>query len=116
MTPRTLISVLAVGVPGLCLLIGGAVDHEYLPALLGGVMVILVIYGLGQRRTAFANVNDQKKQRRSFVLGGIIGLSFAISGFVSHSYWLAAAGTFISIGALLQLYRTGFSGGRWRER
>jgi hypothetical protein len=47
-----------------------------------------------------------KQQRRSFVLAGVIGASFAIRGFLGHGYWLAAAGTVILIGALLQLYRT----------
>ncbi len=111
MRRRTLISLLAVGVPGLCLLIGGTVDHEYPAAFLGGAMVILLIYRLNRKAVAVAHVGDQNGQRRSFVLGGIIGLSLAVSGFVSHGYWMAAAGTVISIGALLQLYRTPFSGG-----
>jgi hypothetical protein len=48
----------------------------------------------------------QQRQRLSFTLAGITGASFAITGFVSHGYWLATAGTVILSGALLRLYRT----------
>ena len=52
---------------------------------------------------------DQKRQRRSFALAGVIGASFAIRGFVSHGYSLAAAGTVILTGALLRLYGRAFT-------
>ena len=95
---------LVVGVPGLCFVIVGALNDEYTAVVLGGVFVIGSVYELSRKRVSVGN-SDQKRQRRSFVLAGVIGASFAITGFVSHSYLLAAAGTVILIGSLLQLYR-----------
>jgi hypothetical protein len=105
----TLMYPLVVGVPGLCFLIAGAVNHEYPVAVLGGVMVIIFVYGLSRKRPAMVPTNDQKQQRLSFVLAGIIGVSLAINGFASSRYWLAAVGTALVTGSFLQLYRTRLS-------
>lgn len=96
---------LIVGVPGLCFVIVGALNNEYAAVVLGGILIIGSFYELSGKRVALGN-SEQKRQRRSFALAGVIGVSFAITGFVSHSYVLAAAGAVILIGALLQLYRT----------
>jgi hypothetical protein len=101
---RMLTHFLAVGVPGLCFVIAGVLNEEYPAAALGGVLVIGAVYGLSQGRVALVGDSDEKRQRRSFVLAGIIGASFATTGFASHRYLLAAAGTVIVIGALLRLY------------
>jgi len=103
---RTLISFLVVGVPGLCLLIGGAVSHEYPVAALGGVLVGASVYQLGRRQVPRVSEGDLKKRRLSFSLAGITGGSLAIVGFASHRYWLAGVDVAILVGALLQLYRT----------
>ncbi len=101
---RMLMHFLVVGVPGLCFLIAGVLNDEYPAAALGGILVIGSIYGLSQDRVVMVGNSDQKRQRRSFVLAGIIGASFATTGFASHRYLLAAAGTVILIGAFLRLY------------
>jgi uncharacterized membrane protein YfcA len=97
---------LLVGVPGLCFVIGGALNDEYSVVALGGILVIASVYGFTRRRVVKVASTDEKRQRRSFVLAGVIGASFAVTGFVSHSYVLAAAGAVILIGSLLQLHRT----------
>jgi hypothetical protein len=98
---RTLLRILFVGVPGTCFLTAGIVTKEYPAAGLGCALVIGCVYELGRK----SPVNrDRKQRRRSFALAGVIGASFAISGFGSHEYWLGAAGTVIFIGALLRLY------------
>lgn len=107
-----LISLLVVGVPGLCLLIGGAVGREYLVAVLGGALVIVSVYRFGRRHMSPMPGRDLKKQRLSFSLAGITGGSLAIVGFASHRYWLAGIDVAILVGALLQLYRTRLSSGR----
>jgi hypothetical protein len=108
----TLIRFLVVGVPGLCFLIAGAVNHEYPVGVLGGVLIIVSIYGLSQKRVAMRPTSDQKRQRLSFGVAGIISASLAVNGFASPRYWLAAVGIVILIGSLLQLYRTTLSDGR----
>jgi uncharacterized membrane protein YfcA len=80
---------LVVGVPGLCFVIVGALNDEFPAIALGGILVIGSIYGLARKRVAVGN-GDQKRERRSFVLAGVIGASFVITGFASHSYLLAA--------------------------
>lgn len=101
---RMLTRLLVVGVPGLCFVIVGALNGEYAAVALGGILVIGLVYELSRKRVAVGN-SDEKRQRRSFALSGVIGASFAVRGFVGHSYGLGAVGTFILIGALLQLYR-----------
>jgi hypothetical protein len=91
---------LVVGVPGLFFVIAGVLNDEYPVVALGGVLVIGSAYGLSRKHVAMLG----SAQRRSFVLAGIIGASFAIAGFIEHSYLLATAGTVVSIGALLRLY------------
>lgn len=103
---RSLISFLVVGLPGLCLLVGGAVSHEYPVAALGGALVIVAVYMLSRQMQRRASANDYKRERLSFVLAGIIGASLAVSGFLSDGSWVGAAGVIILIGSLLQLYRT----------
>jgi hypothetical protein len=95
---------LVLGVPGLCFVIAGALNDEYPAAALGGIFVIDAVYGLSRKRRVNVGNIDQKRQRRSFALAGVIGASFAIRGFVGHGYLLAAAGTVILIGSLLRLY------------
>jgi hypothetical protein len=106
---RTLIPFLIVGVPGMCFLIAGMVSHEYPIAVLGGVMIIVFVYGLSRQQITMVPASDHKRSRLSFGLAGIIGMSLAINGFVGHQYWLVAAGVVILIGSLLQLYRTTLS-------
>jgi hypothetical protein len=101
---RVLVHLLVVGVPGLCFVIVGALNDEYPAIALGGFLVIEAVYVVGQGRVPTLGNGNQNQQRRSFVLAGIIGASFAIAGFVGHGYWLGAAGTVILIGALLRLY------------
>jgi hypothetical protein len=103
---RTFTYFLVVGVPGLCFLIAGAVNHEYPVAVLGGALVIAAVYRLSRKQVTMAPASDHKRPRLSLVLAGIIGVSFAVSGFASHQYWLAAVGVFILIGSVLQLHRT----------
>jgi hypothetical protein len=95
---------LVVGVPGLCFVIAGVLNDEYPAAALGGILVIGSVYGLSRKRVVMVGNSDQKRQRRSFALAGIIGASLATTGFASHHYLLGAAGTAILIGALLRLY------------
>lgn len=95
---------LLVGVPGLCFVILGALDAEYPAGGLGGILVIGSVYEFSRKRVA-VRMSDQAEQRRSVVLAGIIGVSFAIAGFVSHGYLLGAAGIVLLTGALLRLYR-----------
>ncbi len=97
---------LVVGVPGLCFLVAGVVNHEYQVAVLGGVLVIVSAYQLSRKRVAVVPTSDQKRQRLSFVIAGIIGASLAINGFASPRYWLAAVGIAMLTGSILQLYRT----------
>lgn len=109
---RNLISLLAVGVPGVCLLIGGAMSHEYLLVALGGVLVIASADRLNRKQAPSIPARDYKKQRLSFGLAGIIGASLAVIGFVSDGNWIGVAGVVILIGSLLQLYRVRLSNGR----
>jgi hypothetical protein len=95
---------LVVGVPGFCFVIAGVLNAEYPAAILGGILITDAVYGLSRKRVV--GNSDQKRERRSFILAGIIGASLAITGFVSHGYWLGTGGTVIFIGSLLQLYRT----------
>jgi hypothetical protein len=95
---------LVVGVPGLCFVIAGVLSDEYPAAALGVILVMGAVYGLSRGRVAMVGSSDEKRQRRSFLLAGIIGASFAITGFASHRYLLAVAGSVILIGALLRLY------------
>ena len=111
MRPK-LIYFLAVGVPGLCFLVAGFVNREYTVAALGGILVIVFVYGLSQKSMAVDLASDQKRQRLSLVLAGIIGASLAVSGFASPRYWLAAVGIVILIGSLFRLYRATLSNGR----
>ncbi len=108
----TRVYLLVVGIPGLCLLIAGAVSHEYLVVVLGGVLVIVAADRLNRKQTRRASASDYKKQRLSFGLAGVIGASLAITGFVSDGNWVGMAGVVILIGSLLQLYRTRLSSGR----
>jgi hypothetical protein len=101
---RMLTHFLVVGVPGLCFVIAGVLTDEYPAAALGAVLLIGSVYGLVQKRVVSVGDSEQKRQRRSFVLAGIIGASFATTGVAGHRYVLAAAGTVILIGALLRLY------------
>lgn len=102
---RLLAHFLVVGVPGLCFVIVGLLSDEYPAAALGGILIIGAVYGLTQKRVALmVGDSEQRRERRSFVVAGIIGASFATTGFVSHRYVLAAAGTVILIGAILRLY------------
>jgi hypothetical protein len=106
---------LVLGVPGLCFVIAGALNNEYPLIALGGILVIDSAYGLSRKRGVMAGNFDQRRQRRSFALAGVIGASFAIRGFVSHGYLLAAAGTVIFVGSLLRLHRTTPSDGRYGD-
>jgi hypothetical protein len=103
---------LVVGVPGVCFVIAGALNAEYLAVALGGILVLGSVYGLSRGKVPMLGNNDQKRQRLSFLLAGIIGVSFAITGFVGHRYWLAAAGLVLFIGALLRFYGTVHSDAR----
>jgi hypothetical protein len=103
---------LVLGVPGLCFIIAGALNDEYPVIALGGILVIDSVYGLSRKRGVMVGNIDQRRQRRSFALAGVIGASFAIRGFVSHGYLLAAAGSVILIGSLVQLHRTTLNNGR----
>lgn len=101
---RRLAHFLVVGVPGLCFVIAGVLNGEYPVVALGGVLVITAIYGLNRQGVDMLGGDEQKRQHRSFVFAGIIGVSFAIAGFIGHSYWMATAGTVILIGSILRLY------------
>jgi len=103
---------LVVGLPGLCFVIAGAITGAYPILALGGILVGESVYELSRKRAATVGARDQKRQRRSFVLAGVIGASFAITGFAGKNYLLAAGGTVLLIGSLLQLYRTTPHGGR----
>ncbi|MGE5700874.1 MAG: hypothetical protein ACM3VU_00510 [Arthrospira platensis] len=108
---KNILTYLLVGVPGLCFLIGGALNGEYAGAALGGILVIESLYGLSRKRAVMVGNGNQMRQRRSFVLAGIIGASFAITGIASHRYLLATAGTVLLIGSLVQLHRMTFDNG-----
>lgn len=97
---------LVLGVPGLCVVIVGALSDAYPVIAVGGIILIDAVYGLSRNRGVKVDDTDQKRQRRSFILASVIGTSFAITGFVGHSYWLGVVGTVILIGSLLQLYHT----------
>jgi hypothetical protein len=96
----TLIRLLVLGVPGFCFVAIGALNDEYPFIALGGILVIDALYGVNQKRGI---IRDQSRERRSFVIPALIGGGLAISGFASHSYVVAAAGTAILVGALLRL-------------
>jgi hypothetical protein len=105
----TLIRLLVVGVPGLCFVIAGVLNADYPAAALGGFLVIDLVYGLSRKRGDMVGNIDVKRQRRAFALAGVIGASFAITGFAGHGYLVAAAGTVIFIGSLLRLYAKAFT-------
>jgi hypothetical protein len=107
----TIARFVVVGVPGLCFVIAGVLNHEYPAAALGVVLVIDSVHGHSGKHMTMVGSSDQRRQRRSFVLAGIIGASFAIAGFASHSYLLAAAAMVIFIGSLLRLYGRIFNRG-----
>jgi len=109
---RTLVHFLVVGVPGLCFLIIGAVNHERLIAFLGGALVIVFVYGVSRKGIRTAPTGDPRTSRLSFIVAGIIGVSLAVKGFAGPSYWVAAVGLVLVIGSLLQLYRTMVDGRR----
>ncbi len=98
---------LVVGVPGVCFVIAGTLNHEYPVIAFGGILVIGFVYGLSRKRMPVLANSVQKQQRYSFALAGVIGASLAITGFVGHGYWLGAAGVTIFIGALLRMFRIG---------
>jgi hypothetical protein len=100
-----LVYFLLVGVLGLSFLVAGFVNREYAVAVMGGVLILALAYGLSQKQVMMGPANDQKQQRLSFGLAGIIGASLAVNGFASPRYWLAAAGVVILIGSFLQFYR-----------
>jgi hypothetical protein len=104
-----LVSFLAIGVPGLCFLVVGTLNREYPTAILGGVLIMIAAYRMGIKQMPRTPPDDYKRQRLSFGLGGIIGASLAINGFVSDGNWVGVAGVVILIGSLLQLYRTRLS-------
>lgn len=104
---RALLRILFVGVPGVCFLIAGLVTKEYPAAGFGGALIVGCVYELAHKSAIVDH--DRKQQRRSSALVGVIGASLAISGFLSHGYWLGAAGTAIFIGALLRLYGRGLA-------
>lgn len=101
---RTLANPLIVCVPGLGFVIGGALDDEYTVVALGGILVVGSIYELIRKRVTVVGSSDRRRQRRSLILAGIIGASFAVSGVVGDRYLLAAAGIVILVGALLRVY------------
>lgn len=104
-----LVRFLVVAVPGLCFVIAGTLSDQYPVVALGGFFVIDAIYGLSRKRTVILGKSDQKRQRLSFVLAGIIGASSTVSAILEHTYWLAAVGIVILIGALLRLYGNGLT-------
>jgi len=100
---------LVVGVPGLCFLIAGGLSAEYPAAAVGGALFIGSVYELSRKRVPTVWARDQQRQRLSFVLAGVIGMSLAVTGFFGHGYWQAAAGTVLLIGALLRLQKDGLA-------
>ena len=101
---RTLARFLSGAVPGACFLVAGILDNEYAISVLGGVLLIGSIYGLARGHMTNVGASDEKRQRRSLVFAGVIGVSLAVVGFINYRYVLASGGTVISIGSLMRLY------------
>jgi len=95
---------LFIGVPGICIVILGATSREWPAIALGCILVGDFVYGCF-RGTAAKVGPDPKRMRRSFIVAGVIGASFAITGFAEQRYVLAVAGSVLVIGALARLYR-----------